>query len=77
MTYPGKEDQQVPFIEVKLFDYRLTDGVADKIIAAVTDGLCAACGEEVRDRTEVVVQGIPPQLWGFGGRTITRDGAAS
>jgi phenylpyruvate tautomerase PptA (4-oxalocrotonate tautomerase family) len=66
----------MPFIEVKLFDYRLTEGVAEKIIAAVTDGLCAACGEEVRERTEVVVQGISPQRWGFGGKTITGGGMA-
>lgn len=61
----------MPFIEVKLFDYRLSEGVAEKIIAELTDGLCAACGEEVRDRTEVIVQGISPQLWGFGGKIIT------
>jgi phenylpyruvate tautomerase PptA (4-oxalocrotonate tautomerase family) len=66
----------MPFIEVKLFDYRLSEGVAEKIIAELTDGLCAACGEEVRDRTEVVVQGISPQLWGFGGK-ITTPGASS
>jgi phenylpyruvate tautomerase PptA (4-oxalocrotonate tautomerase family) len=67
----------MPIIEVKLFDYRLTEGVTDKIIAALTDGLCEACGEEVRERTEVIVQGISPQVWGFGGKTITSGGAAS
>lgn len=61
----------MPYIEVKLFDYRLTDGVAETIISELTDGLCRACGEEVRDRTEVVVQPISPRLWGFGGKTIT------
>lgn len=67
----------MPFIEVKLFDYRLTEGVAERIIAALTDGLCSACGEQVPDRTEVVVQGISPQLWGFGGKTATSGGQAS
>jgi phenylpyruvate tautomerase PptA (4-oxalocrotonate tautomerase family) len=66
----------MPFIEVKLFDYLLSEGVAEKIIAELTDGLCAACGEEVRDRTEVVVQGISPQLWGFGGKIITPGGSS-
>jgi phenylpyruvate tautomerase PptA (4-oxalocrotonate tautomerase family) len=60
----------MPIIEVKLFDHRLGEGVTDKIIAALTDGLCQACGEEVRDRTEVIVQGISPSAWGFGGRTV-------
>lgn len=66
----------MPFIEVKLFDYRLTEGAADRIIASLTDGLCQACGEEVRDRTEVVVQGVSPQLWGFGGKTATGSAEA-
>jgi len=67
----------MPFIEVKLFDHRLTEGAAERIIAALTDGLCAACGEEVRDKTEVVVQGISPKFWGFGGKTITPGGSSS
>jgi phenylpyruvate tautomerase PptA (4-oxalocrotonate tautomerase family) len=67
----------MPFIEVKLFDYRLADGVADRIIAELTDGLCRACGEEVRERTEVVVQGISPQMWGFAGKTTTGAGGAA
>jgi phenylpyruvate tautomerase PptA (4-oxalocrotonate tautomerase family) len=64
----------MPIIEVKLFDHRLTEGVVDKIIAALTDGLVQACGEDVRDRTEVIVQGISPQMWGFGGQTVTTSG---
>ena len=64
----------MPIIEVKLFDHRLKEGVVDKIIAALTDGLCEACGEEVRERTEVIVQGISPEVWGFGGRTVTSTG---
>ena len=34
----------MPFVEVK----RLTEGVAERIITAIADGLCTASGEEVR-----------------------------
>jgi hypothetical protein len=63
----------MPFVEVK----RLTEGAAERIITADTDGLCTACGEEVRDRTVVPVQGISQQLRRFGGKTITSGGIAS
>ena len=58
----------MPYIEVKLFDHRLEDGVAAHLVAGITDALCDACGEEVRDRTEVVIQGISPSMWGFAGQ---------
>jgi hypothetical protein len=63
----------MPFAEVK----RLTEGVAERTITAVTDGLCTACGEEVRDRTVVPVQGTSPQLRRFGDKTIISGGIAS
>ena len=59
----------MPFIEVKLFDTRIQDeAVAEKIIAAVTDGLCSVIGEGARDQTWVVVDGVSPKHWGFGGK---------
>jgi phenylpyruvate tautomerase PptA (4-oxalocrotonate tautomerase family) len=61
----------MPFIEVKLFDYGLTGGVAENATAALTYGLPAACGAEARDPTEVAVRGISPQAWGLGSKAIT------
>lgn len=59
----------MPMIEVKLFETRLTDEAAvANIIAAVTDGLCSVIGEEARDQTWVVVEGVSPKRWGFGGK---------
>lgn len=59
----------MPLIEVKLFETRLADeAVAADIIAAVTDGLCSVIGEAARDQTWVVVEGVSPKRWGFGGK---------
>ena len=63
----------MPFVEVK----RLTEGVAERIITAIADGLCTASGEEVRDRTVVPVQGKSPQLRRCSDKTITSGGIAS
>jgi len=63
----------MPLVQVR----RLTEGVAERIITAITDGHCTACGEEVRDRTAVPAQKISPQLRRFSDRTITSGGIAS
>jgi 4-oxalocrotonate tautomerase len=58
----------MPYIEIKLFDTRIPDdAVAAAIISAVTDGLCSVIGEAARDQTWVVVEGVSPKRWGFGG----------
>jgi 4-oxalocrotonate tautomerase len=58
----------MPYIEVKAFDRRIDDESARRIIQELTDGLCAALGEEVREATWVVVTGVPSARWGIGGR---------
>jgi 4-oxalocrotonate tautomerase len=57
----------MPYIEVKAFDRRIDDDSARRIIEHLTDGLCAALGEEVREATWVVVEGVPASRWGIGG----------
>jgi phenylpyruvate tautomerase PptA (4-oxalocrotonate tautomerase family) len=58
----------MPWVDVKLFDTRLADpDAAAKLVAGITDAFCATFGEEVRDKTEIVIQGVSPSLWGFGG----------
>jgi 4-oxalocrotonate tautomerase len=57
----------MPIIEVKMFDRRVDDESAAKVIQNLTDGLCAAVGEEVREETWVIVEGVSPKRWGFGG----------
>lgn len=58
----------MPYIEIKLFETRIPDdAAAAAIIAAVTDGLCSVIGEAAREATWVVVEGVSPKRWGFGG----------
>jgi 4-oxalocrotonate tautomerase len=58
----------MPLIEVKLYDRRVNPEASERIIKELTDGLCRAVGEEVREHTWVVVQGLPPQQWGIAGQ---------
>jgi phenylpyruvate tautomerase PptA (4-oxalocrotonate tautomerase family) len=57
----------MPYIEVKAFDRRIDDVSAARVVKELTDGLCAALGEEVREATWVVVEGVSPKRWGFAG----------
>ena len=58
----------MPLIEVKAFDRRFEDPEAtERLIAGLTDALCEVFGEEVRDETWVIVDGVKPSQWGFGG----------
>lgn len=61
----------MPYIEVKAFDRRIDDESARRVIEHMTDALCAALGEEVRDATWVVVEGVAPSRWGIGGKVST------
>ena len=67
-AYPDWQETEMPFIEIKLFESRVADDeVAAQIVRAVTDGLCSVIGEAAREQTWVVVEGVSPRRWGFGG----------
>jgi len=59
----------VPLIEVKAFERRFADEeVAEELIAALTDAMCSVFGDDVRQEVWVVVEGVSPSRWGFGGK---------
>jgi phenylpyruvate tautomerase PptA (4-oxalocrotonate tautomerase family) len=59
----------VPLIEVKAFERRFEDEqVAETLIAELTDAMCKVLGESARDEIWVVVEGVSPSRWGFGGK---------
>jgi len=58
----------VPLIRVELFDFRMSEETSEKLIAGLTDALCAATHEGLRDHTWVIVEGHDPKIWGLGGK---------
>lgn len=60
----------MPLIEVKAFDRRFEDQEkVDRLIATLTDAMCEVYGEDVRAETWVIIDGVSPKRWGFGGAT--------
>jgi 4-oxalocrotonate tautomerase len=60
----------MPLIEVKMTDRRINDESVSRIITALTDALCDALQEDVRDATWVVVEGVPAKQWGIAGKPL-------
>jgi 4-oxalocrotonate tautomerase len=58
----------MPLVEVTAFERRFADDAkCAELIERVTDALVATYGEEVREETWVVLTGVAPERWGFGG----------
>lgn len=57
----------MPLIEVKLYDYRVTDESVPKIVEALTDALAATTGAS-KENIWVLVEGVSPKHWGVAGK---------
>jgi 4-oxalocrotonate tautomerase len=58
----------VPYIDVKLYEGRLDPDSTRRLIERLTQAVVDVYGEDIRDQTWVVLQGVPPARWGIGGR---------
>lgn len=57
----------MPLIDVRLYDRRVTEESVPKIIEALTKALAETSGA-APEHIHVIVQGVPPQHWGQGGK---------
>jgi 4-oxalocrotonate tautomerase len=57
----------VPWIDVKLYDSRVTEESVPKIIEALTNALAESSGA-AHEHIQVVVQGVSPKNWGIAGK---------
>jgi 4-oxalocrotonate tautomerase len=57
----------MPWIDVKLYDHRVTEESVPKIIEALTAALAESSGASP-EHIQVVVQGVSPKHWGVGGK---------
>ena len=57
----------MPWIDVKLYDHRVTEESVPQIIEKLTDALAESSGA-AKHHIQVVVQGISPKHWGLGGK---------
>lgn len=58
----------MPLIDVKLYEGRLNETVERELIERITDAVAGVFGEQAREQTWVVLNEVPPQRWGIGGK---------
>ena len=63
----------MPLIRVELFDFRLDEETSRKLIRSLTDALCEATTEGLREHRWVIVEGHSPKNWGLGGEPWPPD----
>jgi len=59
----------MPWIDVKLFDSRVTEESVPRIIDALTKALAESSGA-APEHIQVVVQGVSPKNWGIAGKPL-------
>jgi len=57
----------MPWIDVKLYDHRVSEESVPKIIQALTEALVESSGASP-EHIQVVVQGVSPKNWGVAGK---------
>ena len=73
-TPAGTYDQArctMPLIQVKATDRRFADpAAAERLITALTGAACQVWGEDTRPDIWVMVEPVPAQHWGVGGKPL-------
>ena len=59
----------MPWIDVKLFDTRVTEESVPKMIEALTKALAETSGA-APEHIHVLIQGIRPKNWGTAGKQL-------
>ena len=57
----------MPWVDVKLYDKRVTPESVPKIIEAMTDALAESSGA-AKEHIQVLVEGVSPKNWGVAGK---------
>jgi 4-oxalocrotonate tautomerase len=57
----------MPWVDVKLYDKRVTEESVPRIIEAMTKALAESSGA-AEEHIQVIVHGVPPAHWGVAGK---------
>jgi 4-oxalocrotonate tautomerase family enzyme len=57
----------MPWVDVKIYDHRVTEESVPRIIEAMTKALAESSGA-AEEHIQVIVQGVAPSHWGIAGK---------
>lgn len=63
----------MPLAEVKVIEGVFSDRQKQQMVARVTDAIVSVEGEELRDKTLVIVEEVKSGDWGIGGEVLRTE----
>ncbi len=63
----------MPFVQVKLIEGVFSEAQKQEMIRKVTDAMVSVEGEELRDKTVVIVEEVKSGDWGIGGKPLSTE----
>ncbi len=57
----------MPLVTLKIYERRLNEESEAKLIDELTQAVCNVFGDEIREHTWVLLEGMSPSRWGMGG----------
>ncbi|HYW78833.1 MAG TPA: 4-oxalocrotonate tautomerase family protein [Thermoguttaceae bacterium] len=67
----------MPFAEVKVIEGVFSDQQKQEIVTRVTDAIVSVEGEQLREKTVVLVEEIKSGDWGIGGNVLRAEDVRS
>ena len=63
----------MPLATIKLIEGVFSDGEKQQMIQKVTEAMVSVEGENLREKTVVIVEEVKSGDWGIGGKALTTD----
>ena len=63
----------MPMAEVKVIEGVFSDEQKQQMVARVTDAIVSVEGEQLREKTWVIVEEVKSGDWGIGGETLRTE----
>jgi len=63
----------MPFAQVKVVEGVFSQAQKQEMIEKVSDAIISVEGENLRDKTFVVIEEVKSGDWGIGGKTVTAE----
>ena len=63
----------MPFANIKVIEGVFSDSEKQQMIEKVTEAMAAVEGENLREKTVIIVEEVKSGDWGIGGKTLSTD----
>jgi 4-oxalocrotonate tautomerase len=64
---------KMPLATIKVIEGVFSDGEKQRMIEKVTEAMVSVEGENLREKTVVILEEVKSGDWGIGGKTLTAD----